>query len=132
MRKKQRLPRRGVAVVEFAVCLPLLVALTLGAVETANSIFLKQMLTQIAYEGARVATSNGGTQAEAEVRCQEIIAARGIHDVVVSFSPSVTTATPAGTWVTVTATAPTNSNSLGSSIFYRGLTIGKIVVMTRL
>ena len=42
----------GVAAVEFAVCLPLLVTLTIGTIEACNIIQLKHDLTIAAYEGA--------------------------------------------------------------------------------
>ena len=47
--------RSGVAAVEFAVCLPVLVVLILGSIECCSMIFLRQSLAIVAYEGLRVA-----------------------------------------------------------------------------
>ena len=68
--------RRGVAAVEMAVCLPLLTIFSLGAIETANVIYLKQALVQVAYEGARAGMQSSATAADVTTRCNEIITSR--------------------------------------------------------
>ena len=47
--------RKGAAVVEFAVCLPVVVLIVLGSIEAASLLFLKQTLVQASYEGVKVA-----------------------------------------------------------------------------
>ncbi|MCA9165038.1 MAG: pilus assembly protein, partial [Planctomycetales bacterium] len=49
----------GVATLEMAVCLPMLVIITFCSIEAANFIYLKQSLTEAAYEAVRVATATG-------------------------------------------------------------------------
>ena len=51
-KQKARTKREGAAVVEFAVCLPLIVLIVLGTIEAGSLLFLKQTLVQAAYEGA--------------------------------------------------------------------------------
>ena len=51
--KQHRGERRGVAAVEFAVCLPVIILLVFGAIEASSFIFLKQSLNVAAYEGIR-------------------------------------------------------------------------------
>ena len=48
------------AVVELAVCLPVLVLIIMGSIEACNLTFLKQKLTEAAYQGAMVATQPQG------------------------------------------------------------------------
>jgi Flp pilus assembly protein TadG len=45
---------RGQSIVEFAICLPLLVVMTLGVVETSNALMSQHMITKIAREGSNM------------------------------------------------------------------------------
>lgn len=47
--------RRGAAIVEMAVVSPLLLTMVFGVIEFGNSFMVRQMLTNAAREGARVA-----------------------------------------------------------------------------
>ncbi len=47
--------RRGAAIVEMAVVTPLLLTMIFGVIEFGNSFMIRQMLTNAAREGARVA-----------------------------------------------------------------------------
>jgi len=49
--------RRGAASVELAVCLPVILLIVFGAIETCSIVFLQQNLQLIAYEATRVAAS---------------------------------------------------------------------------
>lgn len=71
-------PRRGLAVAELAVCLPLLTALTFGTVDLCAAMFLKETVTLAAYEAARVGVERGGTNADAIRRAQEFLDERGV------------------------------------------------------
>jgi Flp pilus assembly protein TadG len=44
----------GQSIVEFAICLPLLVVLTLGVVETSNALLSQHVITKVAREGANM------------------------------------------------------------------------------
>lgn len=65
--------RRASAVVELAVCLPIIMLLVWGTIELNNSIFLKQTLTSAAHEGALVGTGNGATSAEIIQRVETVM-----------------------------------------------------------
>lgn len=45
---------RGQSVVEFAICTPLLLIMTLGVVETSNALMSQHVVTKIAREGANM------------------------------------------------------------------------------
>jgi len=109
---RRRRSRAGIAVVEFAVCNPILMAMVMGVIESSNAVFLQQALTSAAYEAANVASAIGGTSAEATIRANAVLAALQIKSGTVSISPAVTTATPIGTTIVVTVSAPFASNSL--------------------
>ena len=124
--------RKGLAVVELAVCLPLLLMLTFGAIEAANAIFLKQTLVAAAYEAARASTATGGTEDDGRLKLTEVLAARNVKGSSVEFSPSITPLTTPGTAITITVTAPSNSNSLGPQWYTQNATVRAVVVMPRL
>ena len=123
---------RGVAAMETAVVLPLLVLLVFGAIELSNGIFMKQSLNMAAYEAAKLITAPGSNEPLARTRCQEVLRVRRISDYTVTFSPTVTDATPRGTQVTVTVTAPACSLCSGPVRFLTGRNIRSAVVMVRL
>lgn len=124
--------RFGTAAMETAVSLPLLVILVFGAIEMANAVFLKQSMNLAAYEAAKVVTRPGTNAALATTRCAEIMAIRRVTTYTLSFSPTVTTATPRGTQVTVTLTAPASNLTYGPVRFMTGKTLTTTVVMVRL
>ncbi len=103
--------RKGAAVAELAVCLPVLLVLVLGAIECTSMIFLDQSLNVVAYEGVRTAILNSGTTEQARERMQEVIAERKLVGCRLTFDPADVTRLPAGTPVTVTASAPCAANA---------------------
>jgi Flp pilus assembly protein TadG len=124
--------RSGLAVVELAICLPLMVMLTFGAIEAANAIYLKQTLVTAAYEAARTATALGATQADGEARYSEVVNAVGMKGSAIAFSPSITPTTASGTAIKVTVTAPADSNSFSIRRFMKGTTLKAVVTMPKL
>ena len=111
LRKPKRgLRRRGAAVVEFAVCLPLLMLIILGAIEATHGIFLKQALSAAAYEGMRVAIEPRSKQADATQQAQAILNARLVKGSKITFDTNVDTA-PRGQKVAVEISAPLSLNS---------------------
>jgi Flp pilus assembly protein TadG len=124
--------RKGAALVELAVSLPILLLLTFGSIEATNALVLKQTLTETAYETARMATNQGETEADALVRAEEILTSRSVEDAVITITPNVTATTPAGTEITVTISAPASSNSIGPHWYYKGSTLSATVVMVRM
>ncbi|WP_230776027.1 TadE/TadG family type IV pilus assembly protein [Roseiconus lacunae] len=129
-RYRRRRTRRGVAAVEFAVCLPILVLLVFGSIEASSFIFLKQSLSVASYEGIREAAKDDGTEADARARAQAILDSRGVNDYAIDF-PSGVEALGRGDQVVCQVTAPTNTNSplAGQWITNRNLTAS--VVMLR-
>lgn len=103
--------RRGAAVVEFAVCLPLLMVIILGTIEATHGLFLKQALTAAAYEGIREAVDSKSTSADAVNRAEAILRARQIRGFSVRLTPGDTLATPRSQPVTIEVSAPFGLNS---------------------
>ena len=123
--------RRGVATVELAVCLPVLLLLVVGAIESSNFIFLKQAVTVAAYEAAQVSTRAGGKAADGQQRAQQILAARSVDSSTITFSPANPDQAVRGTLVSVSVTAPVSANSIGLDWFYDDQSVSAAVTMVR-
>jgi len=87
LKTKSRNKRHGAAIVEMAICLPLLVLLAFGTIETASSIFLKQTITSAAHEGALLGMRSDATEAEIRARVELILRARNVGDCVIRVTP---------------------------------------------
>jgi Flp pilus assembly protein TadG len=123
--------RRGVATVELAVCLPVILLLVVGAIEGSNFIFLKQAVTAAAYESAQTVSRGGGTKVKAENRAVQVLSARSIDQPTVTFSPANPDAVARGQSVTVTISAPVSANSIGLDWFFDNQTVTASVCMLR-
>lgn len=85
---KLRNERHGAAIVEMAICFPLLVLLTFGTIESAGAIFLKQTITSAAHEGALLGMRSDATETQVRERVELILTARNVGDCVITVTPS--------------------------------------------
>ena len=85
---KLRTRRSGAAVVEMAICLPVLVLMTWGTIEASSSIFQRQTLTSAAHEGALTGMRRGSTETEIRDRIDVILQSRQRDGSVVEITPS--------------------------------------------
>ncbi|MCC6509718.1 MAG: pilus assembly protein [Pirellulaceae bacterium] len=104
--------RRGVAAVELAVCLPLMVIFTFTSIELCSAIYLRQSLSIAAYEGVRVACHPQGGTSDASEAAGRILTERRIHGGVVTLTPSDIDSVTKGSTIRVSVTAPAAANSL--------------------
>ncbi len=124
--------RRGGALVEFAIFLPIILTILMMSIEAANGIYLRQAATTAAYEGARVLTAIGGTQDGAELRIQDILAARGVTKYEVNISPRVDYTTPRGTEIAITVSIVEKENRLPVHLLFSGGYFQSTIRMIRL
>lgn len=80
--------RDGVAAVEFAIVLPILLILVLGSVELCQRLYLRQSTTIAAYEGVRVAARKTSAAADVTKRCNSLLADRKITGATVIVTPA--------------------------------------------
>lgn len=122
---------RGVAAVELAICLPLLVMLVLATIEACTMIFLSHSLTIAGYESVRVAINYDGTNADVISRCDEIINERNVIDSNMLLSVSDVATVPRGTPISITVTAPCDSNAIIPPWFFGGQTLSTTTTMVK-
>jgi Flp pilus assembly protein TadG len=110
--------RKGAAIVEFAVVLPIIVVLVLGTIEATSMIFLQQSLKLAAYEGARTSIVPGAELENVEAACARVLEARRISATTIAVQPANFASEPYGTLIRVEVSAECDSNSFFPSWFY--------------
>lgn len=123
--------RNGSATVELAVCLPVMVILVLGAIEGASMAFLRQTLTQSAYEGVKVAVRRGNSPADSIKAAEAVLASRNLNGVQLTLDPPNPDEAAPGTPITMFATAPSDANSVVSFGPFQGKTVTVRSVMVK-
>jgi Flp pilus assembly protein TadG len=110
--------RSGVAAVEFAVCLPLVVTLIFASIEASSMIFLKLSLQTSAYEAARVASAPNGSSAEAVNRGNNALSQHNVKRGTIQINPEDVQSVETGGQITVSAIAPVGANRLIGKWFF--------------
>lgn len=121
--ESRRKHRKGAAVVELAVCLPLIVLLTFASLEGANMLFMRQAAVQAAYEAAKSAAKSTGTLASATTIGQEVLTSRNLVVDSMTFNPTNVETVAKGTPIVVTVTLRGDSRSVVGIAPFRGLLI---------
>ncbi len=123
--------RVGAALVELAVCLPIIVMIVMATIECSSLLFCKQAMVQSAYEAAMVATKSDGTTVKAVDAAQRVAQGRRISGIGITFNPPNIDRVPSGTIITVSATAPSAANRLLTSGIFTSPTVSARAVMVR-
>lgn len=129
--RRRRLGRRsddGIAVVELAICLPILVLLLLATVEACVMLQLKQNVTVTAYEGARIGILPGAEATNVQMQCELLLGDRDIDGYTITMNPDPGIV-ETGEMFSVTVSADCVANSVLGGVFYQGNTISETVIM---
>lgn len=124
MIKGKRYYRRGAAVVEMAVVLPLLLTLVFGIIQYGYIFMVRQSLTHAANEACRVATLPGSTDADVLASVDAYMSGPGLT----GYTVSMTHYTAVDPTETVTVQIPYASVSLLGNFF--GAVEGKMLGFT--
>ena len=127
--RTRRQSRRGVAVIELAICMPVLVLLLLATIDACVMLQLQQNAAITAYEGARIGILPGASNAKIQTQCQMLLDDRNIDDYTITTSPADVSTLSEGDLLTVTVTANCVENTVVGGIFFQGKTISESVVM---
>jgi Flp pilus assembly protein TadG len=118
--------------VEFALVAPLMILFTLGLIEMGRMTMVKQVLTNISREGARLATLPEATSAEVQTQVASLLTGSKINGASVTLTPSSISDSPSGTMVTVSIQVSSESVSwLNTPLFMTGKTITATTSMRR-
>ncbi|HUY92893.1 MAG TPA: TadE/TadG family type IV pilus assembly protein [Pirellulales bacterium] len=125
----RRRKRLGAATVELALCMPVLLTVGLGMIETSNVVFIQARLQSAAYESARLATrpttsnATAATSEQVTIYCQALLAQLGVNGATVSVTPGSLSNLPPQTLVTVSISAPWSQNTASSFVLSESLTL---------
>ncbi len=103
--------RKGAALVEFAVCLPVIVLIVLGSIEATSAVFVRQSLAVSAYEGIRQAVRRDGDAASATAKAQAVLEGRSVRSATIEFIPANFDAAQRGEEVAIRVSARVRDNS---------------------
>jgi Flp pilus assembly protein TadG len=103
---RARPARRGAAVAEFALCVPVIVLLVFAPIELCEMLHRRTGLAVAAYEGARRSLRRGSTSADVIQTCRDVLAARGLSAATVDVGPYEVLDAPVGTPIVVTVSLP--------------------------
>jgi Flp pilus assembly protein TadG len=110
--------RRGNAVLDMALVMPLLIGLTFGAVEYGYALYIKHSLQSAAREGARAAIVAGATATNVQQAVDDSMAAAGFAQSKYTRPPTITPAnwTSAAAGTTITVSVTTSWGTAGISV----------------
>ncbi|MFN7875839.1 MAG: TadE family protein [Pirellula sp.] len=119
--------RRGAALVELAVSLPVLFLITMATIETCRVIYLRQSVKIAAFESARLSNLPGATFEIIKMQTDCVLLGRNIRHYEVTCTPNPPSAAAEGDLITIRVTAPISENSVLTSWIYRDRVIDESV-----
>jgi Flp pilus assembly protein TadG len=90
MKPERRLQkrRRGASAVEFAMCIPVLVAVLFAIIEFSRLLQIQHAVREAALEGARTAITLDGTAQTAQTQATNILSMVGITNPTITITPN--------------------------------------------
>ena len=120
--------KRGAAVVELAICLPVLVLVTIATIEACQMYHVQQSLKITAYEGARIGTTPQAEVTNVRFQCETLLDSQGVKGYTIDMTPDPT-ALEEGDFFTVTVECDFNSNSLTGGWLFGNKNITRSVAL---
>lgn len=107
---QKRSPRRGAAVVELAVCLPILLLVILCGMDAVQVIRTKQAAIEAVHETARIVAINAVDEQGARNTADKLLRAKGLRNASVEFSPPPSLSMSRGTPMSIRLSVPVEDN----------------------
>jgi Flp pilus assembly protein TadG len=114
--KKATTGRRGAAIIEFAVCAPLLFLLILGMFEVGRYINVGEMVTNASRYGARQAALSGATVSTVQTQTKTFLSSSGVNAATATVAVENETSPGNGAFA---ATSDLSSVPVGSAVRIR-------------
>lgn len=127
--RRRNKARRGAALVEFTVCLPLFLVIVLATVETCRMIYLQQSLKLAAYECARLGITPDATYDTLQLQCDLLLQGRGLENYTFSIDPMDPSELEYEDNLTVSVSIPASEATILGSFFYQGKTVTESVTI---
>ncbi len=125
--KKNR--REGAALVEFAICVPVLFLMFFASVEFCRVAMIRHTADNAVYEGCRVGIIPGATSGEVTVEAERVLSTVGISDATITVTPGVIDSDTEEVRVQVSVSV--DSNSFLPTQYFSGQTIDRELTLRR-
>ena len=104
VKRTRPIPRRGNAVLEAALVVPILLALAFGTVEFGHYFYIKNNVQGAASAGVRAALPGGAKNSDISTAVADVLTASGLQNsgYMVTTTPADVSTAAAGTKITVT------------------------------
>ena len=119
--------RRGGALIEFTLCLPVFLVIAFGTIETCRMLYLRQSLKIAAYESARIGIVPGADAAVVEAQCDLMLKGRKISGYEFSCEPGDPGTLEYGDIFTATVSLNAESYAIMGAWLYRGKVVTQSV-----
>jgi len=124
--------RKGSALVEFAVLVPVFLVVVLGIIEYGQFLYTQQAVTLAAREACRIIVLPGTTKEQAIGRAYNVLNEAGINSFSITFDPDPPTSAANGDPITVTVAVDFDQISwFGAPMYLTGAEVRATAVMRR-
>lgn len=120
LRRKSSSARHGVAAVELAVCLPVLIVVSLVTIEVCSMLHLTQAMKVASFEAARVGVVPGAGADNVEFQCESLLDSRGVKAYTISMDPSDPRLLASGEYFRVSIEVNYDENAIMGSFLANG------------
>jgi len=115
--------RKGAAIVELAMVLPLLLLLLMGTIEACAALHLQQSIDIASYEAVRTGLLPKSSPGLVQLTAEKFLKTRNTKGATISITPANFETAAIGTTITVTISAPSDQNLPVSPFFFKDKTI---------
>jgi hypothetical protein len=115
--------RKGAAIVELAIVLPLLLLLLMGTIEACAAMHLQQSIDIASYEAVRTGLLPKSSPGLVKLTAEKFLKTRNTKGATISITPANFDTAAIGTTITVSISAPSNENLPVSPFFFKDKTI---------
>lgn len=119
--------RKGAAVVEFAIVVPIALVIVFAGMEFAGLFIIRNTVHNAAYEAARAAIIPGAKSEDARSQAESVMAALGVRNLTVVVDPPMISNDTRN--VTVEVAVPWSENAIMLPMFTGGVTIRSRITM---
>lgn len=129
--KSQAKVRKAAAVVELAICLPVIVFIILAGIDVTTLVRNRQAIVEVTHETARVIATNEVNEDQCRQFAIDLLDQKNFSVPTIDFDPAPSTDLPRGTPVTVAISVPVDANCTLISHLFPSLTLDARATVSR-
>ena len=131
MKKRSHPSRKGAAVVEFAICFPVVAAIIVAGMDITQVLRAKQAVVEATHETARVVATNEADEHQCRQLAIDMLALKDLSGATVTFAPPPSPQLERGTPITVSVSIPIDGNCTLITQYFTSLTLDSQSTVSR-